>query len=149
MALRGICVSVFTFGPGSSQRNLMKKRSVRASKQANATGSLRKRKLEPRSYISPVSTKRAVARRYGLLGDITASVLWVLPGAAQPLARERQPHAPPAGAGRGGGTYGHPVLAVGQAAGPWLWAGYGHVFLLPPWHAPDHGHHHTRRGDQQ
>src|SRR2546423_13033494 len=55
----------------------MKKRSVRASKQANATGSLRKRKLEPRSYISPRSTTRTVARRYGLLGDITASVLWV------------------------------------------------------------------------
>src|SRR4029453_8192979 len=49
----------------------MKKRSVRASKQANATGSLRKRKLEPRSYLSPMSTTRTVAWRYGFLNGST------------------------------------------------------------------------------
>src|SRR5262249_28050336 len=77
MALRGIYVSVFTFGPGSSQRNLMKKRSVRASKQANATGSLRKRKARACKHIPSIPATSALERRYGLLGDITASVPWV------------------------------------------------------------------------
>jgi len=67
----------FHVWPRQFTAKLMKKRSVRASKQANATGSLRKRKLEPRSYLSPMSTTRTVAWRYGLLGEITALVLWV------------------------------------------------------------------------
>src|SRR2546421_8260085 len=44
-----------------------------------------------------------------------------------------RPTPAPTGTGRGGGVHGHPVLALGQAAGPCLWSGYGDVSLLPPW----------------
>ena len=41
----------------------------------------------------------------------------------------------------------HPVLAVGPAAGPRLWAGDAHLSVLPPRHAPDHCRHHPGVGD--
>src|SRR5262249_20162581 len=37
----------------------------------------------------------------------------------------------PTGAGRGGGATWHPVLTVGQAVGPRLWAGDDHLSVLP------------------
>src|SRR5262249_54025676 len=90
------------------------------------------------------------ARKAGGAGAPAArppGALWGLPRAAQPPTWGDHPHATPAGCGRGGGETWHPVLAVGQAAGPRLWSGDGHLSVLPPWHAPDHGRHHPGVGD--
>src|SRR5262249_48664319 len=65
-------------------------------------------------------------------------VLWGVSGATQHAARGDPSHPTPTEAGRGGGAPWHPVLALGQAAGPRLWAGYDHLSVLPPWHAPAH-----------
>src|SRR5262249_39568402 len=75
-----------------------------------------------------------------------SGALWGLSGAAQPPAWSDPSHPTPTGAGRGGGATWHPLLAVGQAAGPCLWAGDGHVSLLPTGHAPHHGRHHPGIG---
>src|SRR5215831_1536475 len=77
------------------------------------------------------STRAAGTR--GEVGGIGAPAtrpsraLWRVPGATQPSAWGDPPDTTPTGAGRGGGTHGHPLLAVGQAAGPRLWAGDAHL----------------------
>src|SRR5437588_8778905 len=53
--------------------------------------------------------------------------LWGLPRTAQLPAWGDPSYTAPTGAGRGGSATSHPILALGQAAGPRLWPGYGHV----------------------
>src|SRR5262249_4915042 len=73
--------------------------------------------------------------------------LWRLSGATQPPAGGDPSHPAPTGAGRGGNADRHPLLAVGPAAEPRFWAGYDHLSLLPPRHAPDHCRHHPGVSD--
>src|SRR5262249_26470570 len=56
-------------------------------------------------------------------------------------------HPAPTGAGRGGDDDRHPVLALGQAAGPRPWSGYDHLSVLPSGDAADYCRHHPGVGD--
>src|SRR5262249_15652314 len=76
-----------------------------------------------------------------------SGALWGLPRAAQPPAWGDPSHPAPTGAGRGGGAHGHPILAVGQAAGPRLWAGYAHLSFWPSGPPPVLGLHPPGGGD--
>src|SRR5262249_52308152 len=76
-----------------------------------------------------------------------SGALWGVSSAAQPPARNRHPPTAPTGDRRGGGATCHPVLAVGQTAGPRLWAGDAHLSVLPPGLSAHHGRHHPGVGD--
>src|SRR5262249_38470850 len=71
-----------------------------------------------------------------------SGALWGLPRAAQPPAGGDPSHPTPTGAGRGGGAPWHPLLALGPAVGPRLWAGDAHLSVLRPGlPAPSCRHH--------
>ena len=74
--------------------------------------------------------------------------LWRLPGAAQPLAWERPPHATPARAGRGDG-HRVAVLELGAAAASGLCAGHGTLPVLSARDTAAHRRHHAGRSDPQ
>src|SRR5262249_58634979 len=87
------------------------------------------------------------ARGVGPPAPRPSGALWGLPRAAQPPAGGDPAHPAPTGAGRGGGAPWHPVLALGPAAGPRLWAGYAHLSVLPPGLSAHHCRHHPGVGD--
>src|SRR5262249_31277056 len=87
------------------------------------------------------------ARGVGPPAPRPSGALWGLPRAAQPPAGGDPAHPAPTGAGREGGAHRHPVLALGQAAGPRLWAGDAHLSVVPSRHPASYGRHHPGVSD--
>src|SRR5712691_128903 len=87
------------------------------------------------------------ARGVGPPATRPSGTLWGLPRAAQPPAGGDPSYPAPTGDEGGGNADPNTVLALGQAAGPRLWSGDGHLSLLPPWHAPHYCRHHPGVSD--
>ena len=106
----------------------------------------RKAVVDHREVPDAVEKPSARAAGAGRSTGVTASASRGVNGKNSSLARVRPPDATPAGYGRGGATW-HPVLALGPAPGPRLWAGDAHLSVVPTGLPAHHCRHHPGVGD--